>query len=133
MAPHYDLSIVTLIHQTPCANGFVSLQARIGDAMVDLPYRQDAIIVMCGAVASIVSGGAVLAPRHHVGAPTADKREGSARTSSVFFLRPRADFTFSVPEARRCGLDVSLDGETATFAEWIGLNYVTMHTSAAAK
>jgi hypothetical protein len=33
---------------------------------------------------------------------------------------------------RRCGLDVSLTGETATFADWIGTNYITMHTAAAA-
>jgi isopenicillin N synthase-like dioxygenase len=133
MAPHYDLSIITLIRQTPCANGFVSLQAKIGDAMVSLPFVQDAIVVMCGAVASLVSGGAVLAPKHHVVAPTADKRIGSDRTSSVFFLRPSPDFTFSIPEARRCGFDVSLTGETATFEDWIGRNYITMHTSAAAK
>lgn len=132
MAPHYDLSILTLIHQTPCANGFVSLHAAIGDEMVPLPYVPDAIIVMCGAVASLVSGGAVLAPKHHVGAPPADRRAGSARTSSVFFLRPSSDFTFSIPEARRCGFDVSVTGETATFADWIGTNYITMHTAAAA-
>lgn len=133
MAPHYDLSIVTLIHQTPCDNGFVSLQAQVGDSLVNLPYVQDAIIVMCGAVATLVSGGEVLATKHHVRSPGSGERIGSARTSSVFFLRPRSDFTFSIPEARRCGLDVSLTGEQATFAEWIGQNYTTMHTAAAAK
>ena len=133
MASHYDLSIITLIHQTPCANGFVSLHAEIGDETVDLPYVPDAIIVMCGAVASLVSGGAVLAPKHQVQAPPVDKRVGSARTSSVFFLRPSSDFTFSIPEARQCGFDVSVTGETATFADWIGHNYITMHSAAAAK
>jgi deacetoxycephalosporin-C hydroxylase len=132
MAPHYDLSIITLIHQTPCASGFVSLHAEIGAEMVPLPYVPDAIIVMCGAVASLVTGGAVLAPKHHVEAPLADQRAGSSRTSSVFFLRPSPGFTFSVPEARRIGFDVSVTGETATFADWIGTNYITMHTSAAA-
>ncbi len=131
MAPHYDLSIITLIHQTPCANSFVSLQAQIGDSMVDLPFVQDAIIVMCGAVATLMSGGAVLAPRHHVLAPPADKRVGSGRTSSVFFFRPSPGFTFSVSAARKCGLDVAVTGETSTFGDWIGRNYATLRTPAA--
>lgn len=132
MAPHYDLSLVTLIHQTPCANGFVSLQAKIGSEVVPLPHIDGAIVVMCGAVATVVSEGRVLAPVHHVASPGLDQRVGSARTSSVFFLRPRPDFTFSITTARRCGLDVSLTGETGTFADWIGTNYVTMHTAESA-
>jgi isopenicillin N synthase-like dioxygenase len=128
MAPHYDLSIVTLIHQTPCANGFVSLQAKIAGEMVDLPVVPDAVLVLCGAVATLVTQGAVLAPRHHVAAPPANMRVGSGRTSSVFFLRPRPTFTFSVAKAREYGLDVSLAADTATFGEWIGTNYIAMHT-----
>lgn len=130
MAPHYDLSIVTLIHQTPCANGFVSLQAEIGGELVDLPHVPEAVIVLCGAIAPLVTQGAVPAPRHHVRSPGADQRKGSGRTSSVFFLRPSTDFTFSVPKARTYGLEVdTLDGETATFGDWIGTNYVTMHAT----
>ncbi|AEW98052.1 MULTISPECIES: 2OG-Fe(II) oxygenase family protein [Streptomycetaceae] len=127
MGPHYDLSIITLIHQTPCANGFVSLQAEIDGEMVDLPAVPDAVVVMCGAIAPLATQGALPAPRHHVRAPGSGMRAGSDRTSSVFFLRPSTDFTFSVPKARAYGLDVSLDTATATFGEWIGDNYVTMH------
>lgn len=129
MAPHYDLSIITLIHQTPCANGFVSLQAEIGGTMVDLPAVPDAVIVLCGAIAPLATQGAVPAPQHHVRAPGAGMRVGSDRMSSVFFLRPSTDFTFSVPKARTYGLDVSLDAATATFGEWIGTNYITMHAT----
>jgi deacetoxycephalosporin-C synthase len=130
MAPHYDLSIVTLIQQTPCANGFVSLQCEIGGTMVDLPARQDAAVVLCGAVATIIADGKVKAPRHHVAAPPADRRVGSSRTSSVFFLRPSSDFAFSVPRARELGFDVSLTGERATFADWIGGNYIDLRKAA---
>ncbi|MGK5639504.1 2OG-Fe(II) oxygenase family protein [Streptomyces sp. URMC 126] len=129
MAPHYDLSVVTLIHQTPCANGFVSLQAEIDGTMVGLPHVPEAVVVLCGAIAPLATRGAVPAPRHHVASPGADQREGSDRTSSVFFLRPSTGYTFSVPEARSYGLDVSLDAETATFGDWIGTNYVTMHAT----
>lgn len=129
MAPHYDLSIITLIHQTPCANGFVSLQAEIDGKMVDLPHVEDAVVVLCGAIAPLVTKGSVPAPNHHVVSPDETRLKGSDRTSSVFFLRPSTDFTFSVPDARKWGLDVSLAAEKATFGEWIGTNYVTMHSA----
>jgi deacetoxycephalosporin-C synthase/deacetoxycephalosporin-C hydroxylase len=54
-------------------------------------------------------------------------RVGSERTSSVFFLRPRPTFAFSVPEARGLGFNVSLAADTATFGEWNGANYTVMH------
>ncbi|MER5357255.1 2OG-Fe(II) oxygenase family protein [Streptomyces sp. NPDC002785] len=126
MAPHYDLSMVTLIQQTPCPNGFVSLQCEVGDTFVDLPAKTDAVLVFCGAVATLVTGGQVKAPRHHVAAPPRDKIVGSGRTSSVFFLRPNSDFSFSVPLAKESGFDVSLAGETATFKDWIEGNYVDL-------
>lgn len=126
MAPHYDLSIITLIHQTPCPNGFVSLQCDVGGTFVDLPPIADSVIVMCGAVATLVSGGKVRAPKHQVSALASDQRVGSSRTSSVFFLRPKSDFKFSIALAKACGLDISLTGNTASFKEWIGGNYVEM-------
>lgn len=130
MAPHYDLSIITLIHQRPCPNGFVSLQAELDGTLVDLPAVEGAVLVLCGAVATLAAGGNVAAPRHHVGAPPAAKRLGSNRSSSVFFLRPGPDFTFSVDQARACGFNVSLDGETATFLDWISGNYVNLRQAA---
>ncbi|MER5884108.1 2OG-Fe(II) oxygenase family protein [Streptomyces sp. NPDC001941] len=131
MAPHYDLSSVTLIQQTPCPNGFVSLQVEVGGTFVDLPARPDSVLVFCGAIATLVTGGLVKAPRHHVAAPGRELIEGSGRTSSVFFMRPNADFSFSVPLAKECGFDISLDGETATFQDWIGGNYVNIRTEKA--
>jgi deacetoxycephalosporin-C synthase/deacetoxycephalosporin-C hydroxylase len=128
MAPHYDLSTVTLIQQTPCPNGFVSLQVEVDGVFVDLPAKPDLVVVFCGAVATLATGGQVKAPRHHVAAPGRDRIAGSSRTSSVFFLRPNADFTFSVPLARRCGFDIGLDGDTATFQDWISGNYVNLRT-----
>lgn len=130
MAPHYDISIITLIHQTPCANGFVSLQVDIDGQLVDLPANPEAIVVLCGAVARLATEGRIHTPKHHVGAPPADRRVGSSRTSSVFFMRPKPDYPISVPLAKQVGFDVSLTGETATFAEWIGGNYVNMRKTA---
>jgi isopenicillin N synthase-like dioxygenase len=128
MARHYDLSIVSLIHQTPCANGAIGLQAEIAGEMVDLPAVSDAVVVLCGAVATLVTQGALPATKHQVVAPPAALRRGSDRTSSVFFLRPRPSLAFSVSKAREFGLDISIDADTATFGEWIGANYIAMHT-----
>lgn len=128
MAPHYDLSTMTLIQQTPCPNGFVSLQAEVDGTFVDLPARPDRVVVFCGAVATLATGGQVKAPRHHVAAPDRDRIAGSSRTSSVFFLRPNPDFTFSVPLARQHGFDIGLNGDTATFQDWISGNYVNLRT-----
>jgi isopenicillin N synthase-like dioxygenase len=128
MAPHYDLSIITTIQQTACANGFVSLQCDVNGTYVDLPPLPDCMVVFCGAVAALVSGGKIKAPRHQVASPPRTQRIGSSRTSSVFFLRPKPAFRFSVPLARACGLDVDLAGETATFRDWISGNYVNLRT-----
>ncbi|KAG6002230.1 hypothetical protein E4U21_003321, partial [Claviceps maximensis] len=126
MAAHYDLSVVTLIHQTACENGFVSLQCEVDGEFVDVPTRKDTMVVFCGAVGTLVSEGRIKAPRHHVRAPGADQMKGSGRTSNVFFLRPRPDFRFSVPRAVGWGFDVRIPKDTATFGEWIGGNYVNM-------
>uniref|UniRef100_A0A914VNZ3 Fe2OG dioxygenase domain-containing protein n=1 Tax=Plectus sambesii TaxID=2011161 RepID=A0A914VNZ3_9BILA len=128
MAPHYDLSIVTLIHQTPCPNGFVSLQCNIGGTFVDVPPIPSSVVVVCGAVSTLVCGGKVKAPNHQVLAPASKQRVGSSRTSSVFFLRPKSDFTVSIPLAKTCGFNTSLTGDTATFKDWIGGNYINLHT-----
>jgi deacetoxycephalosporin-C synthase len=128
MAPHYDLSIVTLIHQTPCPNGFVSLQCEVGGTFVDLPPMPDSLVVVCGAILTLVSRGKAKAPKHQVLSPSSTQRLGSSRTSTVFFLRPKSDFTFSIPLAKAFGFDISLAGDTATFKDWIGGNYINLHT-----
>ena len=131
MASHYDLSIITAIQQTPCANGFVSLQCEVDGRYVDLPPLPGCMVVFCGAVAPLVTGGRIKAPRHQVAAPSISQRVGSGRTSSVFFLRPKPDFRFSVPLAKASGLDVDFTGDTATFGEWISGNYVNLRSASA--
>ncbi len=127
IAPHYDLSIITLIHQTPCPNGFVSLQAEVAGKWVSVPSVPGTVLVLCGAVTTLATSGQVPAPRHQIAAPPASQLAGSDRTSSVFFLRPGPGFAFSVTEAKRFGFNVSLTGEHATFGEWVDNNYTAMH------
>ncbi|KAG5976951.1 hypothetical protein E4U55_007123 [Claviceps digitariae] len=126
MGAHYDLSVITLVHQTACENGFVSLQCEVGGQFVDLPTKKDTMVVFCGAVGTIVSGGRIKAPKHRVRAPGQDQMVGSGRTSSVFFLRPKPSFSFSVPQAVEWGFDVRIPSETANFGDWLGGNYVNM-------
>jgi isopenicillin N synthase-like dioxygenase len=130
MAPHYDLSIVTLIHQTKCDNGFVSLRCNFGGTLVELPPIPNAIIVMGGAVATVISGGKVKAPIHQVHAPHRMQSVGSSRTSHVFFLRPKPEFEFSVPLANSLGLKIAFDQKIATFQDWVGGMYRNLGTRA---
>jgi deacetoxycephalosporin-C synthase len=132
MASHYDISVITLVHQIPCENGFVSLQWDRHGARVDLPVRENSVLVFCGAVSTLLTGGRVKTPRHHVAAPAHDQRVGSSRTSSVFFLRPNPDVMLSMKVARACGFNTDLPGDFASFQDWIGENYVRLRTSAAA-
>jgi isopenicillin N synthase-like dioxygenase len=127
MAPHYDLSIVSVVLQRPCPNGFVSLQVEIGGQFVDLPPLPGCLVVFCGSVATLISGGKIKAPKHRVVSPGAAQRAGSERTSSVLFLRPRPEFSFSVSLAKACGMGEALVGENATFGVWCGDNYREMH------
>lgn len=127
MAPHYDLSIVSLVLQTPSPNGFVSLQVEIDGQFVGLPPLPGCIVVFCGSVAPLLSGGKMKAPRHKVVSPDMAQRAGSHRTSSVLFLRPRSEFTFSVALAKSLGMGTDLVGEVATFGQWCGDNYMEMH------
>lgn len=133
MAPHYDLSIVTLINQTECPNGFVSLQCNFDGTVVELPPMGNALIVMCGAVASIVTGGKVKAPVHQVVAPDRQQRVGSNRTSNVFFLRPKPELQLSVPVAKACGINIDVNNERITFQGWIGGNYRNLKTTSGMK
>lgn len=129
MAPHYDLSIVSLIVQTPSPNGFVSLQVEIDGEFVDVPARPGCVVVFCGSVAPLLSDGKIKAPQHRVVSPEQSQSIGSHRTSSVLFLRPRSEFTFSVPLAKSLGMGTHLAGELATFGEWCGDSYMEMHVA----
>lgn len=133
MGPHYDLSTITLVHQTACKNGFVSLQVEVDGEFVDLPTKDNAMVVFCGAVGTLVSQGQIKAPKHRVKSPGKDQRIGSSRTSSVFFLRPKPDFTFNVKNAIKWGFNVRIPEEETTFGHWLGGNYVNMRRDKEAK
>jgi len=132
MAPHYDLSIVSVIVQTPSPNGFVSLQVEVDGEFVELPSRPGCAVVFCGSVAPLLSDGKIKAPMHKVVSPSIAQREGSYRTSSVLFLRPKREFSFSVPLAKSLGMGTDLVGERATFGEWCSDSYMEMHVATAA-
>lgn len=131
MGAHYDLSTITLVHQTACQNGFVSLQCEVDGEFVDLPTKPDSMVVFCGAVGTLVSNGQIKAPKHRVKSPGRDQRTGSSRTSSVFFLRPKPSFSFNVPQAIEWGFNIRIPTETTTFGDWLGGNYVNMRRDTA--
>eukprot|EP00971_Amphidinium_carterae_P281029 5579905-Amphidinium_carterae.1 len=81
LAPHHDLGVVTLLHQTPCANGFVSLQGLVEEEWVGVPAVKDSLVVNFGEVLSMLTDGAVKATMHRVLSPSRDRLIGSARRS----------------------------------------------------
>jgi hypothetical protein len=98
----------------------LSLQFEADGVYTNVPAVPDALLVICGTVATLVSEGQIKPPRHHVVAPGENDRVGSGRTSSVLFLRSNSNFEFDVKKARVYGFKVILEGDRATFGGWMG-------------
>jgi len=127
IAAHYDVSIITMIHQTPCPNGFISLQCDIDGKFVDTPTITGSMLIQCGAIMALLTNGKAKVPRHQVLAPPLARMVGSNRTSSVFFVRPLPNFPVDLALARRCGMAPSVVGDKSTFGEWVGAVYTEIH------
>lgn len=122
IAPHYDASWFTLIHQTACPNGFISNQTEVGGAFVGIPTVPNTMVVYCGAILSIATNGLVKTPLHRVASAPLHMIEGSRRSACVMFLRPTAEHEFSLETAHRLGHALGLSGKTATLGEWLSVN-----------
>lgn len=125
MAAHHDLDIFTLIHQTPCDNEFVSLQGQFGGSKdwVGVPPVPGTLVVTCGEVLSIISGGQVTATTHRVTVPPSSLSVGSARTTTALFWQPQADFKVNPPADSHFtgGYDFPEDG--IRFEDWISIAF----------
>lgn len=88
MAAHFDLDVITLLHQTPCENGFVSLEARLGEEYLKVPAIRGTLVVNLGEVIRLLTGGKVRATLHRVSRPPQSHHRGSARDVAVFFQAP---------------------------------------------
>jgi isopenicillin N synthase-like dioxygenase len=88
MATHFDLDVITLLHQTPCKNGFASLEAEVGGRFVKVPAIRGTLVVNLGEVIRLLTGGRVRATLHRVARPPRHLHQGSARDVTVFFQAP---------------------------------------------
>lgn len=88
MAAHFDLDVVTLLHQTPCKNGFASLEAELDGGFVKVPALRGTLVVNLGEVTRLLTGGRVRATLHRVARPPRHLHRGSARDVTVFFQAP---------------------------------------------
>lgn len=132
MAAHHDLDIFTLIHQTPCDNGFVSLQGQFSESSewVDIPALPGTLVVTCGEVLSIISGGVVQAATHRVTVPPSSLSEGSARASTALFWQPHADFKVKPPPDTDFGLlALEYPEDGLPFEEWHTLAFANLRTT----
>ncbi len=114
MAPHHDIGLITLLYQTPCPNGFSSLQAKIGSEFRDIPAIDGVLVVNFGEVLSFLTNGEIKATTHRVVAPPASSREGSSRTTSICFFDPKPDFpVMSLKDSMIPGSEVK------PFSKWV--------------
>lgn len=88
MAAHFDIDVITLLHQTPCDNGFVSLEAQIGREYVKIPAIRGTLVVNLGEILRLLTGNKIKATVHRVVRPPQRLHEGSARDVLVFFQAP---------------------------------------------
>ena len=88
MAAHFDLDVITLLHQTPCENGFISLEAKLGEEYFKVPAIRGTMVVNLGEVIRLLTGGRVKATLHRVARPPQSLHRGSARDVAVFFQAP---------------------------------------------
>jgi isopenicillin N synthase-like dioxygenase len=88
MAAHFDMDVITLLHQTPCDNGFISLEASIDGEFVKIPAIRGTFVVNLGEVLRLLTGGRVRATVHRVVRPPQSLHRGSARDVMVFFQAP---------------------------------------------
>mmetsp|Transcript_28581 Transcript_28581/g.51958 ORF Transcript_28581/g.51958 Transcript_28581/m.51958 type:complete len:335 (-) Transcript_28581:177-1181(-) len=124
MAPHHDIGVITLLHQTPCANGFVSLQGLVEDEWVGVPAVRDSLVVNFGEVLSMLTDGAVKATMHRVLSPSRDQLIGSARRSLVMFWQPPPDFIVKPLKDTTYG---DTDATDLTFSEWFRNAFARLH------
>mmetsp|Transcript_47167 Transcript_47167/g.112251 ORF Transcript_47167/g.112251 Transcript_47167/m.112251 type:complete len:374 (+) Transcript_47167:54-1175(+) len=118
LAPHHDLGVITLLHQTPCANGFVSLEGLLDGEWVGVPAVKQSLVVNFGEVFSMLTDGAVKATMHRVVSPPSHQLEGSARQSLAMFWQPPADFIVK-PLADSTGpTTANKDVGDLTFGDW---------------
>jgi len=88
MAAHFDVDVITLLHQTPCENGFVSLEAKLGEQFFKVPAIRGTLVVNLGEIIRLLTGGKVKATVHRVVRPPLNQHKGSARDVTVFFQAP---------------------------------------------
>ncbi|GAA4463227.1 isopenicillin N synthase family oxygenase [Nibrella saemangeumensis] len=88
MAAHFDMDVITLLYQTPCENGFISLEALIGDEFVKIPAIRGTLVVNLGEVLRLLMGNFIKATIHRVVRPPQRYHLGSARDVLVFFQAP---------------------------------------------
>jgi isopenicillin N synthase-like dioxygenase len=88
MAAHFDMDVITLLHQTPCDNGFVSLEAKGPEGYFKVPAIRGTIVVNLGEIIRLLTGGLVHATVHRVARPPLELQQGSARDVTVFFQAP---------------------------------------------
>ena len=87
---HYDDDLITILHQSPTANGFDALEVMLpGESeWCSIPADDEMFVVNFGQVMTYLAGGKVVSTKHRVASPPENLVKGSARSSVVYFHSP---------------------------------------------
>jgi deacetoxycephalosporin-C synthase/deacetoxycephalosporin-C hydroxylase len=89
MAPHCDIGSITLLHQTPCENGAVCLEALVDNKFIGLPSIKGSFVVNLGETLAHLTNGFVKATKHRV---IRSPEQGNSRTALAAFYMPNDKF-----------------------------------------
>ena len=94
MAPHSDISGISVLYQDPNSKGGlqVLLNPDDPDSWTDVTPVEDSLVVNAGELLKYMSSGRVQSTKHRVRMPTMEEKSYSDRFVMVLFMNPRNDF-----------------------------------------
>lgn len=83
MHEHEDISMISVSHRIPAANGFQALEYKVGEAFQSVPVLRDTSLVHFGGPFAAYYDGKIKAAVHRVGMPPINKRGAHGEHTSV--------------------------------------------------
>lgn len=115
LGAHYDDDLITILHQSPTANGFDALEVMLpGESeWRSVPADDEMFVVNFGQMMTYLSGGKVVSTKHRVASPPDNLVNGSARSSVAYFHTP--NWNARLKPVSSSGMDQNLGQASANF------------------
>ena len=123
MGAHADVSLMTIISEIGCPNGFHSLQLKFGDKWISVPPKKKAILVQFGEILRYISKGQINSMLHRVIMPPTNLNQGSNRSSLIMFIIPSDDVKFYTLDGAFPQIHKALQSKLVTYKDLIAEVY----------